>query len=215
MVMLTLIGRLGDGLILATSIEGDEEHDHNMVKYTNQAKLLFRKLNSQTSPPRHSLESGPYLFHYVIRNNVCYLCLCDRNFPPKMAFAFLDDISNEFHNQNGNRYESVTRPYHFIEFDQYIQQAKRKHGDRQRMAMTAVSGELQDVARLMVSNIEDVLHRGESLNILDDKATNLAVMSKKYRQDAIQLNRRSTLCKAMVVIFLIIILLLIIRYYFW
>jgi len=48
--------------------------------------------------------------------------------------------------------------------DQYIQQAKRKYGDRQRMAMTAVSGELQDVARLMVSNIEDVLHRGEALN---------------------------------------------------
>lgn len=30
--------------------------------------------------------------------------------------------------------------------------------------MTAVSSELQDVARIMVSNIEDVIHRGEALN---------------------------------------------------
>ncbi|VDN49596.1 unnamed protein product, partial [Gongylonema pulchrum] len=46
MVLLTLIARSADGLILATSIEGSDEPDHNMVKYTNQAKMLFRKLNA-------------------------------------------------------------------------------------------------------------------------------------------------------------------------
>lgn len=30
--------------------------------------------------------------------------------------------------------------------------------------MSAVSSELQDVTRIMVSNIEDVIHRGEALN---------------------------------------------------
>lgn len=48
--------------------------------------------------------------------------------------------------------------------DPYIQQAKRKYADRNRYAMSAVSNELQDVARIMVSNIEDVIHRGEALN---------------------------------------------------
>ena len=38
MVLLTMIARVSDGLPLATSIEGDEERDHNMVKYSNQAK---------------------------------------------------------------------------------------------------------------------------------------------------------------------------------
>ena len=57
MVQLTLIARLKDGLPLATSTEGDESHDYNMVKYTNQAKMLFRKLND-TSPTKCTLETG-------------------------------------------------------------------------------------------------------------------------------------------------------------
>lgn len=51
-----------------------------------------------------------------------------------------------------------------IILDEYIQQAKRKYADRSRYAMNAVSNELQDVTRIMVSNIEDVIHRGEALN---------------------------------------------------
>lgn len=38
--------------------------------------------------------------------------------------------------------------------------------DKGRNAFAAVSNELQDVTRIMVSNIEDVIHRGEALNSL-------------------------------------------------
>ncbi|VBB27290.1 unnamed protein product [Acanthocheilonema viteae] len=194
MVLLTLIARVTDGLILATSIEGGDEPDHNMVKYTNQAKMLFRKLNDN-SPTVHTLQSGPYYFHYVIKRPVCSLCLCDKNFSRKSAFAYLEDITDEFLGQNGTRIASVTRPYHFIEFDHYIQQAKRKYAGRSRHAISAVSSELQDVTRIMVSNIEDVIHRGEALNILETRANDLSDISKKYREDARLLNRKSTLFK--------------------
>ncbi|MFH4979968.1 hypothetical protein AB6A40_006677 [Gnathostoma spinigerum] len=163
MVRLTLIARAKDGLILATSIEGADEPDQNMVKYTNQAKMLFRKLGPG-SPAVQTVESGPYFFHYLIKGSICALCLCDKNFPRKSAFAYLEDIATEFMNQHGTQIDSVIRPYHFLEFDQYIQQAKRKYTDRSRHVMSAVSNELQDVTRIMVSNIEDVIHRGEALN---------------------------------------------------
>lgn len=48
--------------------------------------------------------------------------------------------------------------------DTYIQQAKRKFTDKNRYAMSQVNNELKDVQRIMVSNIEDVIHRGEALN---------------------------------------------------
>ena len=100
-----------------------------------------------------------------MKESICALALCDQNFPRKVAFAFLDDIATEFLNQNRTRVDSVTRPFHFLEFgESYIQQAKKKYTDRNRQAMAAVNAELQDVTRIMVSNIEDVLHRGESLN---------------------------------------------------
>ena len=39
--------------------------DTNLVKFSNQAKMLFKKLNN--APAMQSLESGPYVFHYVIK----------------------------------------------------------------------------------------------------------------------------------------------------
>jgi vesicle transport protein SEC22 len=195
MVLLTLIARVRDGLILATSIEGADDPDHNMVKYTSQAKMLFRKLNAPGTPNEQSVESGPYFFHYVIKGSICALCLCEQNFPRKTAFSFLEDVATEFLNQNATRVDAVSRPYHFLEFDSYIQQAKRKYTDRNRYAMAAVNNELHDVTRIMVSNIEDVIHRGEALNILETRASDLSNMSRKYREDAKQLNRRSTMFK--------------------
>uniref|UniRef100_A0A1I7T8U8 Vesicle-trafficking protein SEC22b n=1 Tax=Caenorhabditis tropicalis TaxID=1561998 RepID=A0A1I7T8U8_9PELO len=191
---LTLIARVRDGLILATSIEGnDRGGDASMVKYSNQAKMLFKKLNG--APAQQTVESGPYVFHYVIIQNVCALVLCDRNFPRKAAFQYLNDIGQEFLNTYSTKVDQVVRPYHFLDFDKYIQQAKQRYGDTNKYTMNAVSNELQDVTRIMVTNIEDVIHRGEALNILENRASELSGMSKKYRDDAKALNRRSTIFK--------------------
>lgn len=192
-MLLTLIARFSDGLILATSIEGNDTGDTSLVKYTNQAKLLFKKLGR--SPAQQSVESGPYVFHYVIKDKICALTLCDQMFPRKTAFAYLDDIANEFLNQNGTKIDSVVRPYHFLDFDQYIQQTKHRYTDNSRFAINAVSNELQDVTRIMVTNIEDVIHRGEALNILENRASELSGLSKKYRENAKALNRRSAIVK--------------------
>jgi len=76
-ILLTLIARVSDGLILATSIEGADnvyffifklilnnyfKPDHNMVKYMSQAKVIFRKLNSPNTPQIQSITSGQYFF---------------------------------------------------------------------------------------------------------------------------------------------------------
>ncbi|CAO4382918.1 unnamed protein product [Caenorhabditis nigoni] len=195
---LTLIARVRDGLILATSIEGnsDQSGDSSMVKYSNQAKMLFKKLHG--APAQQTVESGPYVFHYVIIQNICALVLCDRNFPRKAAFQYLNDIGQEFLNSYSSKVEQVVRPYHFLDFDKYIQQAKQRYADTNKYTMNAVSNELQDVTRIMVTNIEDVIHRGEALNILENRASELSGMSKKYRDDAKALNRRSTVFKVAV-----------------
>ncbi|CAP27968.1 Protein CBR-SEC-22 [Caenorhabditis briggsae] len=195
---LTLIARVRDGLILATSIEGnsDQSGDSSMVKYSNQAKMLFKKLHG--APAQQTVESGPYVFHYVIIQNICALVLCERNFPRKAAFQYLNDIGQEFLNSYSSKVEQVVRPYHFLDFDKYIQQAKQRYADTNKYTMNAVSNELQDVTRIMVTNIEDVIHRGEALNILENRASELSGMSKKYRDDAKALNRRSTVFKVAV-----------------
>lgn len=53
---------------------------------------------------------------YLIAQGVCYLSLCEASFPKKLAFAYLEDLHNEFYDQYGRKVPTVTRPYSFIEF---------------------------------------------------------------------------------------------------
>ncbi|KAG1653696.1 Vesicle-trafficking protein SEC22b-B [Nymphon striatum] len=196
MVLMTMIARVADGLPLAASVQDDEQSGRNMVDYQNQAKMLFKKLNTQ-SIPRSSIETGPYLFHYIIERDVCYLILCESNFSKRLAFSFLEDLQNEFTSQYGNRVATVSRPYSFIEFDTYIQKSKKSFVDsRARRNLSHLNTELHDVQRIMVQNIDDVLQRGAAMSELENKSINLSVLSQKYKKDAKSLNLKSMYAKA-------------------
>lgn len=211
MVLLTMIARISDGLPLAATMQEDEQSGKNILEYQNQAKLLFRKLNT-LSPSRCSIETGPYLFHYFIENDVCYLVLAEKNYSKRLAFSYLEDLAQEFHTQYGKKVNTVTRPYSFIEFETYIQKAKKVFTDsRARRNLSALNTELQDVQRIMVQNIDDVLQRGVVLSELDTKAQNLSILSQKYKKDATFLNTKSLYMKVAVVgiAFLVVFL------YFW
>lgn len=165
---------------------------------------------------------------YIIENDVCYLVLCDRQFSKKLAYSFLEEIAQEFDNNYGRRVSSVTRPYAFIEFDIYIQKARKGLTDRRRN-INSINTQLQDVQRIMVSdflfsitfkliidrfqvqNIDDVLARGAVLSELDTKTQNLSMLSAKYKKDATYLNRKSMYVKAAAagIVFLVFI------FYFW
>lgn len=102
---------------------------------------------------------------YLIEKGVCYLVLCEKSFSKRLAFQYLENLQSEFTNQYGSRVNTVTRPYSFIEFDTYIQKAKRTFMDaRARRNLSQLNTELQDVQKIMVQNIEDVLHRGVAIS---------------------------------------------------
>ncbi|CAN7937012.1 unnamed protein product [Ixodes hexagonus] len=196
MVLMTMIARVSDGLPLSASVQDDQQQlGPGNTEYQNQAKMLFKKLNDQ-SFSKSTIETGPYNFHYLIENGVCYLVLTEKSFSKRLAFSFLEDLQNEFNSQYGSRVHSVNRPYTFIEFDTYIQKAKKSFMDsRARRNLTNLNSELQDVQRIMVQNIDDVLQRGSVISELDSKASNLSLLSQKYKKDARYLNLRSTYAK--------------------
>ena len=107
---------------------------------------------------------------------MCFLTLCDRGFNKKLAYSFLEDLSQEFYNLYGHKISTASRPYSFIEFDTYIQKSKKKFTDTR--GLRNLNNELQDVQRIMVQNIDDVLQRGVVMSELDRKANDLSVRAR-------------------------------------
>jgi vesicle transport protein SEC22 len=106
MPLFTLISRLSDGLPLSGSLVGEGE----LEVYKVQAKKLLRRLDA-TSPARCSFETGDYVFHYVSENGVVYLTLCEKGYPHRLAYAFLDDVQHQFEEAYLSQVEGAKRPY--------------------------------------------------------------------------------------------------------
>ncbi|CAI0418972.1 unnamed protein product [Linum tenue] len=191
MVKLTMIARVTDGLPLAEGLD-DGREVKDVELYKQQVKALFKNLaNRPNEPSRMSVETGPYVFHYIIEGRVCYLTMCDRAYPKKLAYQYLEDLKNEFERVNGPQIETAARPYAFIKFDTFIQRTKKLYQDTHTQRNIAkLNDELYEVHQIMTRNVQEVLGVGEKLDQVSEMSSRLTSESRIYADKARDLNRQ-------------------------
>ena len=227
MVKLTLLARVNDGLPLAESLDvasssssSSSSSNNNMDALKRQAKGLFLRLGGASGadapPSRLTIESGEYLMHYIIDGNVCYLTVCDRSYPKKLAYQYLEELQQEFARTHGAAVDAAARPYAFIKFDTFIQRTKKLYSDaRTQRNLNKLNDDLHDIQQIMTRNINDIMGQGEQLDRVSAMSGNLSEASKKYSKRAKDLSRQALIQKYMpLAIFLgILILTLLLRAY--
>ncbi|KAI5450727.1 SNAP receptor [Naganishia albida] len=209
MVRSTMIFRVPDGLPLAASVD-DNGSEQQLAEPKQQSKLISRRL-TEKSEPACSIETGNFMIHYLLVDQVAYLTICDKSYPRKLAFSYLDELSKEFQRSYESQIASANRPYSFRGFDTFISKTTRLYEDT-RTAQTAalahgaegapggsnldkMNAELQDVTRIMTKNMEDLLWRGDSLDRMSTLSTSLRSESAKYRKAARNINLQAMLRK--------------------
>mmetsp|Transcript_16847 Transcript_16847/g.56574 ORF Transcript_16847/g.56574 Transcript_16847/m.56574 type:complete len:215 (-) Transcript_16847:103-747(-) len=209
MPKLTIIARVSDGLPLAASMEDDKYHQ-DLDVYKNQAKRIFKQLNA-SSPSRLSIESGSEVFHYLIEAGVCYLVLTERAYPKRLAFNYLEELHKEFSLLYANEVDGASRPYAFIKFDAFIQKTKRLYVDtRAQRNVAKLNEDLQGVHQVMMTNIQEVLGRGERLDSVAAKSSRVRAGANRYATQARHLNRVALLRKYGPVVAVVSIVLLVV-----
>lgn len=89
---------------------------------------------------------------YIIKDDICFLCICDRSYPRKLAFTYLADLATEFTTTySASQYHSPNlRPYAFVEFDTFIQRTKGTYQNSRAAAnLDKLNDELRDVTKVM------------------------------------------------------------------
>jgi vesicle transport protein SEC22 len=128
---------------------------------------------------------------YLINDQLCFICICERSYPRKLAFTYLSDLSSEFTTvYPSSQYLAPScRPYAFVEFDTFIQRTKKTYQDsRATQNLDKLNDELKDVTKVMTKNIEDLLYRGDSLERMGEVSGRLREDSRKYRKAAVRIN---------------------------
>eukprot|EP00916_Digyalum_oweni_P021976 GHVL01036421.1.p1 GENE.GHVL01036421.1~~GHVL01036421.1.p1 ORF type:complete len:232 (-),score=31.22 GHVL01036421.1:227-922(-) len=221
---LTYIGRVADGLIL---VETWDNLSSDMTEYKSQAKQILRKLDR--GPTKCSIDSTQVVFHYRIDNGVAYLTICHKNYPKKLAFAFLEELQQLFEEElkrefgnsgNGSSdYRSlintIEKPYHFIKFDRVIQKKKMDYKDpNSSKALSKLNECLSEVTSIMRQNIDDILQRGENMEDVGRKAHDLKYASKEFSGMAKLMNQRALFKKYAPLVAIAFVFILFIYFYF-
>lgn len=206
MTILTLIARVSDGLMLAEAMDTDANAKAELDEYRNQAKKIIKSLSSKKigsggeestggkgEKERVSVDlggsNGNYYICYITDNDVCYLSLCEKSYPKKLAIKFLEELQKEFDIQYGHDVPSTKRPYAFIKFDTFIQKTKKVYSDtRSQKNLHRVAEDLSDVNKIMTKNISDILERGEKINSVAKKSDAILAYSERYEKAAKNLN---------------------------
>ncbi|KAL7480579.1 hypothetical protein ACHAW6_007719 [Cyclotella cf. meneghiniana] len=195
--LLTFVARLSDGLPLVANTAPDSglavTQDHK-----NQAKDILRGLGGTRATARMSIDTNNNLiFHYLLRDSLCYLTLTEQSYPKRLAFLYLEEIADAFleslANDHGDRWReavnTTARPYAFIKFDQVIQRKRKDFIDpTSRQNTTKLNEDLADIQSIMRKNINEVLNRGEKLENVSNISNNLVTESKKFKWGAKKLS---------------------------
>jgi vesicle transport protein SEC22 len=55
----------------------------------------------------------------MIELNVCYLVICDKTYPKRLAFSYLEELQREFQEKFGADVPGAARPYTFVKFGMF------------------------------------------------------------------------------------------------
>jgi len=182
-------------------------NNRGLSSFKTQAKKLLKQIGVQGST-RCSIDAQGYTFHAMVADGITYLTLTHASYPKKLAFAFLDDVAQEFQGELQREFggtagvdfrskvETIEKPYYFIKFDRHIAKKRQEYRDpSSSKAMSRLNESLTEVSSIMRKNIDDILQRGDNLEDVGRKATTLKGASKDFSGMAKQLNLEAMMRK--------------------
>eukprot|EP01134_Creolimax_fragrantissima_P006973 CFRG6973T1 len=165
------------------------EHTTSSGNFTQITQIILDKI-----PPHNAKMSyiyDRYLFHYIVQDGYTYLCMANEEFQRRIAFAFLVDIQSRFQTTLGMR-ANTAGAYSLNTSFQPVLQTQMEYFSFNPNAdrIVQVQGEIDEVKKVMVENIEKVLERGEHIELLVDRTETLNQQAFHFKKKANVMKRQ-------------------------
>lgn len=162
-----------------------------------------------------------HIFHYLVDDQLTYLCMADEEFGRRIPFTFLEgnatptthsdrgpDLKNRFKATYGQRGKTALAYGMNEDFSRVMKNLMDYYSHNPNAdKLNKLKGEVDEVKSVMVHNIEKVLERGERIELLVDKTENLSQNAFKFKKSSTQLKRSMWLKNVKLILVIICIIL--------
>mmetsp|Transcript_2915 Transcript_2915/g.3338 ORF Transcript_2915/g.3338 Transcript_2915/m.3338 type:complete len:235 (-) Transcript_2915:95-799(-) len=173
-------------------------------------RVLLSKIPVQDGKMSYVYDA--HVFHYIVEDEMTYLCLADEEFKRRIPFLFLEDIKEKFKAAFSD--EERQNAIAFTMNDDFSRVLRKQmeyfNENPNADKLTRVRNQIDDVKGVMVENIEKVLQRGEKIELLVDKTDRMQQAAFKFEKSAKKLKREMWWKNAKTMMMMIAIILLVI-----
>lgn len=156
--------------------------------FSEVTEQIISKIDSNNEKMTYT--HGNYLFHYINENGVIYMCITDDEFERSRAFLYLNEIKRRFCSTYGLTSDHAIAYAMNSEFSAVLANEMKHYSESNDIDTIAkVHGELDELKDIMVKNVDNIASRGERLDLLIDKTTNLSNNATTYRMASRNLAR--------------------------
>ncbi|GBE84435.1 vesicle-associated membrane protein [Sparassis latifolia] len=162
------------------------EHQGGQRDFSQATQTILSKIPPNNSKLTYVWEQ--YLFHYVSEGGYTYLVMADDSAGRRMPFTFLAELQQKFISFSAASSSSLsTSPAYALQgtFGPVIAQLMNTYNTTPPAdELTRAQSELAQVKDIMVQNVEQILSRGERIELLVDKTDNMASQATAFRRGA-------------------------------
>ncbi|PWA59519.1 synaptobrevin, Longin-like domain protein [Artemisia annua] len=169
-----------DPVILANAT--DVNHFGYFQKVTVRQFIVFvgRTVAKRTPPDqRHSVQHEEYKVHSYNRYGLCVVGFMDDHYPVGSAFSVLNQVIDEYQKKHGDSWKTVQ----VDKTDQwpYLNDAlARFQNPAEADKLLKIQRELDETKIILHKTIDSVLERGEKLDSLVEKSSDLSAASQVH-----------------------------------
>ncbi|KAI0674286.1 VAMP/synaptobrevin-like protein [Trametes maxima] len=161
------------------------EHQAGQRDFSQATQTILSKIPPNNSKLTYVWEQ--YLFHYISEGGFTYLVMADDAAGRRMPFTFLAELKEKFASQPFASSSTSDPPAYALQgtFGPVIAQLVTQYNTSPPAdELSRAQAELAQVKDIMVQNVEQILSRGERIELLVDKTDNMASQATAFRRGA-------------------------------
>jgi len=148
--------------------------------------------NSQITDDKFTVTADAYTFNYLVHSGYTFLVVADEAYGRQIPFAFLERLRDAFLEKFADRARTAPENSLNSAFGPTIKRQMeycRDHPD-EISKMVSVQRKVDEVKGIMMQNVEQVLVRGERLDVLVDRTDDLRDQAAKFQRQGTQLRKK-------------------------
>uniref|UniRef100_A0A0D6QU63 Longin domain-containing protein n=1 Tax=Araucaria cunninghamii TaxID=56994 RepID=A0A0D6QU63_ARACU len=155
--------------------------------------FVSRTIASRTNPgQRQSVQQDDYMVHCYNRNGLCGVAFMDNHYPVRSAFSVINKILDEYQQNFGDSWRTVQSDAN--QSWPYLNDALTKFEDpAEADKLLKIQRDLDETKIILHKTIDSVLARGERLDSLVEKSSDLSMASQLFYKQAKKTNQCCTI----------------------